>query len=65
MKTDFAVLEVAESTLLHLSNKEPTTFYVKALENLCKSCGWTLQEYWAKSLAFIDAGWDDNSSLAN
>lgn len=65
MKTNFQVLEVAESNLLHLARKDSTMFYIKALENLCKSCGWTLQEYWAKSLAFIDAGWDEQSSLVN
>jgi hypothetical protein len=64
MKTNFEVLEVAETKLVHLMHKESPISYMKALENLCKSCGWTLQEYWAKSLAFIDAGWD-NSSLAN
>ncbi len=57
MKTSLTVLEQADDALLKISAKRPTS-YLKELEQLCRSCGWSLKEYWNASLKLIDNGWE-------
>lgn len=65
MKTTLSVLERAEDALMKALVKVSHLTYIRELEALCRSCGWSLPEYQRASLAFIDANWEPNVSSQN
>ena len=61
MKTSLSTIERAENSLIHIMNNASPLSYIRELEKLCRSCGWSLQEYWRTSLAIIDAAWEEKA----
>jgi len=72
MKLDLISLQIADDALMKLVKDEraPHIIYIQQLDNLCRSCGWTLREYWEACLNIININWDTNdivksNSLSN